>query len=787
MGRSIFCAAVVLATFFCAVASAAAPAPVSVKVTGPSRTKEGIDYTWTAVVSNAPANVLLTYSWSFGDKALAGRVNDSSVRHRFTSAGTYSVTVVVQNTLATDTPVRTSSIVVVSVDNSPPVISQILTRISSAKGLVPLQTAVDVAQNVFFDAMASDSSGQELKYVWSFGDCTQNIEGKASVVHQFHFPGVFTVTLQVWDSNGGYAMKYDQVTIACKPEYTNETTDDFRYRNNGNCNLYAKCTKVGPGNYTCLCESGFRGDGFTCERVFNPCDIGGAGYLECIAPTAGSKTCTPESIEDGMYTGGYLCGTDCREGFVYTGGRCEARTNPCDDPRSSGYMRCATLGQSNLCIPETVQIGDGLIEALFTGGVQCGTQCAAGFETVESRSTFGVTRRYCLLIRNPCATGQTGRQNCTNLGFSSCQPEITPASASTPLPLYTGAYQCSNTAGCLPGYTQTASGSCLRVLNPCLDGNPGKAVCSGSGKTCLPRFTLNQNVTTFDGKYDCGTCTAGYVEERISEGSSLQQPGCRPNDSPCKANSGGTSDCKSKGLTCFAILTDSASQLFQGTYECSVGACSSGFTTVTHSVTNELSCVPTQSSDNTAAIVGGVVGGVGGACLLGAVFAIFMFRRRRTQMEKEKAATKDQKEEWEQMDKAMREGVVHPLYDPSVGDRMWSNPFADRTREESAAAAPQPAKPVDPEMEETRRLRAAAPQRTYEEINPTVSMRGMPEVAAMSPEELMQLENPLYIPEREGIFTNPMARGVPGRASKAAPKVALPKGTVRGGPDDTDV
>lgn len=130
----------------------------------------------------------LTYNWDFGDGASTGWQSISTTSHSYNSAGNYTVTLFVNDGLATAND--TCLIVVMeSPKNSKPV---------SNAG--PDQS-VKVNQTVRFDSSGSyDPDGDKLTYHWDFGDgSTPGWTAEYETSHIYISPGDYTVTLTVFD------------------------------------------------------------------------------------------------------------------------------------------------------------------------------------------------------------------------------------------------------------------------------------------------------------------------------------------------------------------------------------------------------------------------------------------------------------------------------------------------------------------------------------------------------------------------------------------------------------
>lgn len=138
-----------------------------------------------ATASSDADGSIASYSWNFGDGTTdAG----SLVWHRFSSAGTYSVTLTVtDDDGAADT--ATSTLQVGPTNQSP----------VAAFSYTPTNPLVNAW--VQFDATASsDADGSIASYSWSFGDGTT--DAGSVVWHRYSAGGNYLVTLTVTDDDG---------------------------------------------------------------------------------------------------------------------------------------------------------------------------------------------------------------------------------------------------------------------------------------------------------------------------------------------------------------------------------------------------------------------------------------------------------------------------------------------------------------------------------------------------------------------------------------------------------
>ena len=158
-----------------------ANAPVG-KAGGPYSGVAGTAVTLDGSGSTDLNGLQLTYLWGFGDGSTGSGVAPS---HTYATAGTYTVTLTVNDSQAAGTPVTTSA--VISAAAVAPV-GRVGGPYSGVAGTV-----------VTFDGSAStDGNGLSLTYVWNFGDGSTG--SGATPSHTYAAAGTFTVTLTVSDS-----------------------------------------------------------------------------------------------------------------------------------------------------------------------------------------------------------------------------------------------------------------------------------------------------------------------------------------------------------------------------------------------------------------------------------------------------------------------------------------------------------------------------------------------------------------------------------------------------------
>jgi tripartite motif-containing protein 71 len=135
-------------------------------------------------LSLAGTKPITSWAWNFGD-GNTGTVQSPS--HTYTTAGTFTVTLMVTTEIGSNTMTKTGYITV-----SDPVPPTAEFAASPAGGLVPL--------TVLFADLSTDGSSPITGWVWDFGDGgTSTVK---SPVHTYNAPGTYTVSLSVATAAG---------------------------------------------------------------------------------------------------------------------------------------------------------------------------------------------------------------------------------------------------------------------------------------------------------------------------------------------------------------------------------------------------------------------------------------------------------------------------------------------------------------------------------------------------------------------------------------------------------
>jgi len=163
-------------------------------------------FAFDAAESTTTVGTLSKWKWLFGDEAMGAATTDvttSATQHAYTMAGTFSVTLVVEDEKGAASDPVTKMVTVASVNNTGPM--AIITGPSSGQPMMQLT----------FDGSTSTPMGDIKNYQWDFGDGTPSVSGsdKSIVQHTFMTAMSYRVTLTVTDSLGQNATGEKQVVV----------------------------------------------------------------------------------------------------------------------------------------------------------------------------------------------------------------------------------------------------------------------------------------------------------------------------------------------------------------------------------------------------------------------------------------------------------------------------------------------------------------------------------------------------------------------------------------------
>jgi PKD repeat protein len=149
-----------------------------------------------SVTATDPDGDELAYLWNFGD----GRMSAAAApTYAYAAAGTYAATVTISDGQG---GVTTGNLSVEILANSPPLISS---------GPTASSTAVSVKQGVAFSVTATDADGDELAYLWDFGD--GQTSAAVGPTYAYAAVGTYAATVTISDGKGGVATGSLAITV----------------------------------------------------------------------------------------------------------------------------------------------------------------------------------------------------------------------------------------------------------------------------------------------------------------------------------------------------------------------------------------------------------------------------------------------------------------------------------------------------------------------------------------------------------------------------------------------
>jgi chitodextrinase len=146
----------------------------------------------------------LTYAWDFGDD---GTADTRNAWHTYTEPGDYTATVTVTDARGATGTAEVDIEVLEAPANGAP---SVQAAADPGSGGAPLR--------VRFTSAGRDPDGDQLMYVWSFGDGVQ--AGGRNAVHTYTSPGTYTATVTVTDPDGATGTDTVEVTVTGPPQRT---------------------------------------------------------------------------------------------------------------------------------------------------------------------------------------------------------------------------------------------------------------------------------------------------------------------------------------------------------------------------------------------------------------------------------------------------------------------------------------------------------------------------------------------------------------------------------------
>ena len=180
-------------------------ATLTVATTGPYTGTTGIAVAMVGSASNVPAGCTASYAWVFGDGTTT---NGQSVSHIYTAAGTYTVTLLVQDSCGNSGSASTTATITGSggtAGSCTPTAGNPITVNVIASG-----TNVSANTPVNFSSSVNGAAGTAT-YLWNFGDGSSGTGATTS--HVYTTTGTDPVTLTVTDSIGRVGCGAVTVTV----------------------------------------------------------------------------------------------------------------------------------------------------------------------------------------------------------------------------------------------------------------------------------------------------------------------------------------------------------------------------------------------------------------------------------------------------------------------------------------------------------------------------------------------------------------------------------------------
>jgi PKD repeat protein len=182
---------------------------------------------------------IITRTWNFGDGITQTITSTTFLSHTYTLASVYTASLtVVDVDSVTDTTsltiTATTPISLVAAFNAEPL-----------RGIVP-----------FTVTFVDESVGQVLTRTWSFGDGSSPVNTSAMTIdHRYEIPGVYSVTLAVYNSAGSDVITQSNYILAVSPQTSGTVTLDAE-------NYARQVSGPGPAWETRTTYPGYAGDGY---------------------------------------------------------------------------------------------------------------------------------------------------------------------------------------------------------------------------------------------------------------------------------------------------------------------------------------------------------------------------------------------------------------------------------------------------------------------------------------------------------------------------------------------
>ncbi|MDD3815894.1 MAG: PKD domain-containing protein [Desulfocapsaceae bacterium] len=142
---------------------------------------------------------ITTYSWNFGDGSSA---TGAHVSHIYTIAGSFTAKL----TVTDDKGGQDTYEQVIFVETA---MGQPITPVAAITLTPQVPTIHDAVQ--FSGTASTVSTGNIIHYLWDFGDGENGVDGIVS--HRYEIPGIYTVTLTVWDGYDNSSYKKTSLTV----------------------------------------------------------------------------------------------------------------------------------------------------------------------------------------------------------------------------------------------------------------------------------------------------------------------------------------------------------------------------------------------------------------------------------------------------------------------------------------------------------------------------------------------------------------------------------------------